>query len=117
LAAGALVTEEIRAAVHNQLGFTVSAGVAANKMLAKLTSGRLPSTLKRENGPEMECLTSLTPQSLSFPNTNLLPQNINLHSGLSGMHKPNAQTVIPSAAVGPFFATLPIGKAAYIWHD
>jgi DNA polymerase eta len=39
LVCGAVVVSELRAAVYQQLGFTVSAGVAHNKLLAKLCSG------------------------------------------------------------------------------
>jgi DNA polymerase eta len=39
LACGAVVAAELRAAVYNQLGFTVSAGIAHNKLLAKLCGG------------------------------------------------------------------------------
>jgi nucleotidyltransferase/DNA polymerase involved in DNA repair len=39
LVAGALVVNQLRQAVYDELGFTCSAGVANNKILAKLSSG------------------------------------------------------------------------------
>ncbi|KAK9826753.1 hypothetical protein WJX81_005483 [Elliptochloris bilobata] len=39
LAAGAAAVADLRAAVHSELGFTTSAGIAHNKILAKLVSG------------------------------------------------------------------------------
>lgn len=40
LLAGARLTAAMRLAVEHELGFTVSAGIASNKVLAKLASSR-----------------------------------------------------------------------------
>lgn len=40
LLAGARLTAAMRLAVEEELGFTVSAGIASNKVLAKLASSR-----------------------------------------------------------------------------
>ncbi|XP_014791234.2 DNA polymerase eta [Octopus bimaculoides] len=39
LAVGAVIVEEMRAAVHKQTGFSCSAGISRNKMLSKLAAG------------------------------------------------------------------------------
>ncbi len=65
LSAGAAIVEDMRAKVFAETGFRCSAGVARNKMLAKLACG---------------------------------------------LHKPNAQTVLPSDAVPELFTALPLTK-------
>lgn len=82
LAAGAVVVNQIRDKVKQALSYTLSAGVAHNKMLAKLTSGEINSH-KRPSSP---CLSA------------------------SGMNKPNLQTIIPMSSVPKFFSTLPLVK-------
>ncbi|XP_072356873.1 DNA polymerase eta-like [Scyliorhinus torazame] len=65
LTAGALIVEEMRAAVETETGYRCSAGISHNKVLAKLSCG---------------------------------------------LHKPNAQTILPMCSVSGLFDALPVGK-------
>lgn len=64
LALGSHIAAELREAIHSKLGLTGCAGVATNKLLAKLVSGTFKpnqqTTLLPENVSDiMGCLSSL----------------------------------------------------------
>lgn len=94
------VAARIRRRVLEELGYTVSAGVAHNKMLAKLVpccSRRLPSATR-------------APHALTLLHHN----GCAISKQGSARNKPNQQTLLPAAAVPAFMTALPLRKIRFL---
>lgn len=99
LACAAAAVAELRAAVHAELGYTCSAGVAHTKLMAKLCSGCVPV-----GGKAVPAAACRSPHSrLNCPARPLAPPPRRLH-------KPAQQTVLPASAVPALLGPLPIPK-------
>lgn len=81
IALGSHIAAELREAIHCKLGLTGCAGIATNKLLAKLVSGTFKPNQQTSLLPEnisdvMGCLSSLQKIPGTFFNSDLTYQNI-----------------------------------------